>query len=99
MANRDPLPYSPPRGGYQRRPPGVSKSRNRRRRNQLITALLAKHGFVPCFVCGLNVERDDATIEHIVPKSRGGGSNKKNLSISHRICNERRGAPDVGAAP
>lgn len=87
------LPFNPPPGGYQR--PKGKQGRNRRRRNQVFNLLLERHGFVPCFVCGMRVERDEATIEHIIPLSRGGRRGLKNLSISHGICNWRRGAPEV----
>lgn len=61
-------------------------------RERLYQALLAAHGYVPCYVCGKHVTMRDATIEHIVPRALGGGNHYKNLSISHAACNHARGA-------
>lgn len=48
---------------------------------------------VPCFVCGKNIEDYLlCTIEHVVPRSLGGANQKRNLSISHNVCNEFRGS-------
>jgi len=51
------------------------------------------HGNVPCWVCGAHVAREDATLEHIRPKSAGGSSHQDNLAISHAACNRNRHAP------
>ncbi len=63
-----------------------------RRRITLYKMLHTKGcGFVPCFVCGLHVPRDKATLEHIKPLSKGGTDQMSNLAISHYVCNQRRG--------
>ena len=48
-------------------------------------------GSVPCYVCGDHVLWRNATLEHIVPLSKGGSDQMPNLGISHYKCNERRG--------
>jgi 5-methylcytosine-specific restriction endonuclease McrA len=47
------------------------------------------HGEVPCWVCKLHVEPQDATLEHIRPLSQGGSSHLDNLAISHAVCNRQ----------
>lgn len=57
-----------------------------------------------CHWCGVQtrVERDtsippegrDATIEHLVPRSKGGSNGLKNLRCACYACNVARGAPD-----
>ena len=37
------------------------------------------------------------SIDHIVPRSRGGGHELPNLRIAHFVCNARRGAPSIVA--
>jgi len=73
---------------------------NRRQRNHLRMqrrATLYKmkrkahRGRVPCFVCGKHVQRQDATLEHIVPQAQGGTDDMHNLDISHRACNQEKG--------
>lgn len=48
------------------------------------------NGTVPCFVCGKHVREKNATLEHIVPLSKGGTDDMDNLSISHYNCNQAR---------
>ena len=56
------------------------------------------HGVVPCWVCRQPVDRADATLEHIKPLSEGGNSHLENLAISHALCNQQRGRPQIIAA-
>jgi 5-methylcytosine-specific restriction endonuclease McrA len=48
------------------------------------------HGQVPCWVCGKHVSAEEATLEHIRPRSEGGSSHLENLAISHGECNRGR---------
>jgi 5-methylcytosine-specific restriction endonuclease McrA len=50
------------------------------------------HGVVPCWVCGEPVAHEEATLEHIRPRSEGGSSHAENLAISHARCNHQRHA-------
>jgi hypothetical protein len=50
------------------------------------------HGQVPCWVCGVHVPEQEATLEHILPRSEGGSSHQDNLAISHGQCNHQRHA-------
>lgn len=57
-----------------------------------------------CALCG-DVMRPDVgylhdlypTLDHIVPRSRGGSDDPSNLQPAHRICNLRKGARDGSA--
>lgn len=63
------------------------------RRSTVYKMLSKQHdGTVPCFVCGKHVKEPHATLEHITPLSKGGTDDMDNLSISHNVCNNRRGA-------
>lgn len=57
-----------------------------------------RDGYV-CQLCGLDTDRfasgnDDwfPSLDHIVPKSLGGGHEVSNLRTAHRVCNSSRGA-------
>jgi 5-methylcytosine-specific restriction endonuclease McrA len=64
----------------------------RRRRKTVYRMLEKKHaGKVPCFCCGEHVPKDQATAEHIKPRSKGGTDDISNLAISHEACNQARG--------
>ena len=42
-----------------------------------------------CFVCKRRINHfSDATLEHIIPKSKGGTNKKLNLTLSHSFCNQ-----------
>lgn len=46
-----------------------------------------------CFVCKEHIATpEEATIEHIIPVSRGGTNAKVNLALSHRECNQAKGS-------
>jgi len=51
--------------------------------------LLARDGD-ECWFCGKSMG-DDATLEHLVPKSRGGGNRLDNYALAHRVCNNLAG--------
>ena len=69
----------------------------RKQRRETVYKMQRKrhYGKVPCFVCGQHVEKVDATLEHVVPRGRGGSDSMSNLAISHDVCNKARGCPDV----
>ena len=43
-----------------------------------------------CSYCGVPLTRKKATIDHIVPKSKGGSSSEFNLALACKPCNERK---------
>lgn len=40
-----------------------------------------------CFYCGEGCALEEATLDHIVPKSRGGSKKNSNLVVAHYTCN------------
>lgn len=45
-----------------------------------------------CFVCKKTIrEFSNCSIEHVIPKGHGGTDSIRNLAISHKDCNNRRG--------
>lgn len=51
-------------------------------------------------VCWMDGEgprpNDPLTVDHITPRSQGGGHERSNLRAAHASCNSRRGAKMVG---
>jgi len=45
-----------------------------------------------CGICGGFIKGEKATVDHIIPKSRGGSSRIENLQFAHRKCNEEKKA-------
>jgi hypothetical protein len=60
--------------------------------------IAARDGWT-CWLCGGEVDPDApldsparGTVDHLVPRSRGGSSELANLRLAHRRCNVRRGS-------
>jgi 5-methylcytosine-specific restriction endonuclease McrA len=70
----------------------------RRHRRRLLTKLMCRDG-TDCTICKEPLDRrlhdvDDPmyiTLDHIVPRSHGGGDDYSNLRLAHKTCNEQRG--------
>lgn len=46
-----------------------------------------------CAICGLVIKTmKEATVDHIVPKSKGGPNTPQNLQLTHEKCNQMKGA-------
>jgi 5-methylcytosine-specific restriction endonuclease McrA len=50
-----------------------------------------------CVWCGRELWRRDLTVEHVVPRSRGGHTTPDNVLVACRACNKRRGSRPVDA--
>lgn len=44
-----------------------------------------------CGICGRFMKLKDLTIDHIIPKSKGGANRKENYQPAHKICNGVKG--------
>jgi 5-methylcytosine-specific restriction endonuclease McrA len=59
-----------------------------------------------CAICGQLVDKSikhphplSPEVDEVIPVSRGGSpTDKSNLQLAHRICNQRRGAKPLAAA-
>jgi 5-methylcytosine-specific restriction endonuclease McrA len=70
--------------------PGKTKGKDRRRR---VRALLARDGDL-CWLCSKPLD-GDATLDHVVPRSKGGKNGLENLRLAHKGCNGARGNADA----
>jgi hypothetical protein len=50
-----------------------------------------------CVWCGREMWRRDLTLEHVIPRSRGGHATPENALVACRRCNRRRGSRPVDA--
>lgn len=71
-----------------------------KRQKWAIKQLIRKHNGC-CALCGGRVELSEgsrqATVDHIIPVSRGGTDDITNLQLAHRDCNQARGCDHVVA--
>lgn len=51
-----------------------------------------------CHLCGVEVLRRDASLDHLVPIVRGGAHARWNVATAHRRCNQRRGTRQLFAS-
>lgn len=75
-------------------PPKVKAKRRKSYKD--VKEKLWNHGIRTCRWCGLDLvleagENNSATLEHIVPLSRGGVENRNNYSLACQNCNNWRG--------
>lgn len=56
-----------------------------------VSTLLQRDG-TTCKLCGEAVVPADLSIDHVIPKAKGGNDMLENLQITHVSCNHRRGA-------
>ena len=63
--------------------------RNLRPRFSKYNVLLRDH--FECQYCGTGLSRDSATMDHVIPTSRGGKTHWKNIVSSCGACNTRKG--------
>lgn len=66
----------------------MSRQWGGRRIEGLQAAVFAEHGRV-CHLCG---RPGSTTIDHLVPRARGGTDDLDNLRPAHQSCNSSRGA-------
>lgn len=51
-----------------------------------------------CWMCGCELTRGTATVDHLIPRSKGGGNNQGNFKLACFTCNNKRGAAPVSKA-
>lgn len=47
-----------------------------------------------CALCGEYVSLEEASRDHIVPRSRGGSNARDNIQLTHKSCNNLKGDED-----
>lgn len=52
---------------------------------------ISNYGWYKCVHCGKSFRKDSIEIDHILPRSRGGGNNAQNLQCLCRKCNRSKG--------
>ena len=52
-----------------------------------------------CRLCFQPVGFEESTLDHITPKSEGGGFEPGNIRLAHKRCNEGRGVLPTKQAP
>jgi 5-methylcytosine-specific restriction endonuclease McrA len=94
-----PSPKPEPLVEYSTLPSRATQSKKRRRLNEIG----ARDGWT-CHLCRLPVDADldpddlmGPSLDHLVPKSLGGGGSKWNLNLAHRACNMLRGAEPLAS--
>lgn len=50
----------------------------------------SNYGWYVCAHCGRKIRKDDVDVDHIMPKSKGGSNDPRNLQILCRSCNRSK---------
>lgn len=76
----------------ERRKPRFPRQREQRSMQWIKKQLIRRDGMM-CGLCQEPIDSiKDATLDHIMPKSRGGTDTITNLRLAHKACNQERGA-------
>lgn len=76
---------------------GTPKAGKADKRRELIAEKeMLLYGKVVCFCCGEPKGEGKWTVEHIKPQAEGRDHSLRNLALSHRECNVRRGSSGKG---
>jgi 5-methylcytosine-specific restriction endonuclease McrA len=70
-----------------------SSNRNSKKRKNLRKRLYERDNGI-CQICDWPVSLEEFTIDHIIPRSKGGPNSFDNMQITHAICNNNRGNKD-----
>lgn len=65
----------------------VKRERNRAREIRASSWWKQQIGKGVCYHCGQKFSKENLTMDHLIPLSRGGKSNKKNIVVSCKECN------------
>lgn len=90
---------------YRKRNPGKHAEIENRRRARLLgqfvasvdPALIRERDTGLCGICGLFVEVQEQSLDHIVPLAHGGTHEPDNVQLAHRACNSRKGTKSLFA--
>jgi 5-methylcytosine-specific restriction endonuclease McrA len=66
----------------------------KRRTSGFAKEFLDENVEVNCIYCNINLDKENATADHIIPISKGGNNTKVNLVVCCKDCNNERGNSD-----
>lgn len=70
---------------------GTVVVKRRKHHSHLLYKTLIERDGDLCFYCGLPLNRDFVSIEHLLPVTHGGSNHISNLVLTHKCCNNRVG--------
>lgn len=56
--------------------------------------ILLRDNYV-CWICGKHIPARKVSLDHVIPRSKGGLTNQSNLRAAHRHCNTDRGNAEM----
>lgn len=88
-----------PRGVKPRKKKAIKTKGGKKSRNRMskVKQLLKRDGH-DCSICGVTLKDSSmgtVTLDHIIPKSKGGTNHVHNLRLTHLVCNMNRGNADA----
>jgi CRISPR/Cas system Type II protein with McrA/HNH and RuvC-like nuclease domain len=66
----------------------------KRRTSGFAKEFLEENKHIKCIYCDTNLDRENATADHIIPISKGGNNTQVNLVVCCKDCNNERGNLD-----
>lgn len=78
----------------RQQPKGPKRTNKTSWTRKRVRRLMARDG-TACWICGIELTIDTATLDHIIPRSKGGTFALHNLRLACSPCNNKRGNSDV----
>ena len=72
-------------------PSGIKKKDKRKGNSRLKRQRMIDKGIKNCHWCGVEIDIDSSTLEHIIPLDKGGLENANNRTLACEKCNNERG--------
>lgn len=65
-------------------------NRNSYQRRELKRRMYSNQNAI-CYICNKYMTFKDASVDHVIPLSKGGSSEEENLKLAHKDCNDKKG--------
>lgn len=69
---------------------GFKYSKKKSGHTRLKREFFGEETFIPCYYCNEPLSFRQATVEHLIPRARGGTNSRDNVTISCGPCNHNR---------
>jgi 5-methylcytosine-specific restriction endonuclease McrA len=71
-----------------------TKKRRQNRKNRIVKMLEEQNGV--CYICGRTMQENEITVDHVIPRAKGGTDSVQNLKLAHERCNHAKDDKLIG---
>jgi len=60
------------------------------RKKRFLRKYISEGGIIPCYLCGETLTLKTATLDHVIPRSKGGVNHADNIRFCCESCNNKK---------